>query len=335
MTDRLVTAPSPAPAKSPFQAAVPVALGIVGGAFAMTAAFAMSAVGREAPAPQNVGPAKPAIAAHAHLSPAKAETAALNLIAFNHPLPGYAVNSPFGLRKMPWEEGGRLHAGVDIAAPAGAPVRATLDGVVTKAGFSFSYGRFVEVAHANGLVSFYAHLGGTPKGVKAGLRVVSGQVIGYVGGSGRSTGSHLHFEIRLAGKPLNPTAFLGRSFASADQLPLSAAARYSGKVRIAQVARWPTSVQPKAQPAVLISGKPDPRVDGKPATITQVAAIDGRVRAVIQIKPTPVEPTKFRADDGSAPGDLPFARSAPKREAVDLDKVLREAAEKPKAETTQ
>ena len=81
--------------------------------------------------------------------------------AYIDPVAGYDVISPFGLRKLPWEEHGRLHAGVDVAAPAGYPVQATADGVVTRAGFDGGYGRFVEIRHAEGLTSLYAHLGKT------------------------------------------------------------------------------------------------------------------------------------------------------------------------------
>ena len=162
---------------------------------------------------------------------------------FDSPLPGYAVNSPFGLRQLPWEENGRLHEGVDMAAPAGSPIRAATDGVVVRAGASGSYGRFVEIAHKDGFRTLYAHLGATARGVKPGLYARRGQTIAYVGSSGRSTGAHLHFELRRQGKPLNPSFFLGQTFAEADDLPLRAAARVPRKVRIAQVSTWPESVK--------------------------------------------------------------------------------------------
>ena len=77
---------------------------------------------------------------------------------FDAPLPGRVINSPFGLRQLPWEENGRLHEGVDIAAPSGAAVKAAADGVVIRTGISSSYGRFVEIVHKGGLTSLYAHL---------------------------------------------------------------------------------------------------------------------------------------------------------------------------------
>lgn len=155
------------------------------------------------------------------------------------PVPGHSVNSPFGLRRMPWEKHGRLHEGVDIAAPVGMPVLAVADGVITRAGNSASYGRFVEVKHAEGLVSFYAHLGRIDPRARPGVAVQGGRMIGKIGSSGTSTGPHLHFEIRQDERPLNPVAFIGQEFATADDLPLRTAARYSRRVRVAQVSFVP------------------------------------------------------------------------------------------------
>lgn len=163
---------------------------------------------------------------------------------FDTPLPGRVVNSPFGLRQLPWEENGRLHEGVDIAAPTGSPIVAATDGMVVRTGASGSYGRFVEIAHKDGFRTMYAHLGATARGVKPGAYARRGQTIAYVGSSGRSTGAHLHFELRRKGKPLNPSFFLGQTFAEADDLPLRAAARVPRKVRMAQVSNWPDSVKP-------------------------------------------------------------------------------------------
>ena len=152
---------------------------------------------------------------------------------FGEPVAGHQVNSPFGLRRMPWERRGRLHRGVDIAAPSGTPVAAVEDGVIVRAGTSASYGRFVEVKHEGGLTSFYAHLGRIERGAKAGTQVSGGTIIGRIGSSGISTGPHLHFEIRRGETPLNPTAFIGREFATAEQLPMKTAAYYPKKVRVA------------------------------------------------------------------------------------------------------
>ena len=191
---------------------------------------------------------------------------------FDAPLPGHVVNSPFGLRQMPWEENGRLHEGVDIAAPAGAPVHVATDGIVMKSGVSGTYGRFVEVAHKDGFRTLYAHLG-RDAGLKRGTYVKRGTTVAYVGNSGRSTGSHLHFELRnKAGKPLNPALFMGKTFAEKDDLPLKAAAKVGRKVRLAQVSRWPEGV--KAQ----MAGKVAAEGDG---VVTRVKG--GRIRTRMNV----------------------------------------------------
>ncbi len=195
---------------------------------------------------------------------------------FDAPLPGRVINSPFGLRQMPWEENGRLHEGVDIAAPAGAPVHVATDGVVMRSGVSSTYGRFVEVAHKEGFHSFYAHLG-RDAGLKPGTFVKRGATVAYVGNSGRSTGSHLHFELRnKAGKPLNPALFMGKTFAEKDDLPLKAAAKVGRKVRLAQVSRWPDGV--KGQMAGEGTGKT--AADGE-GVVTRVKG--GRIRTRIMV----------------------------------------------------
>jgi hypothetical protein len=160
--------------------------------------------------------------------------------AFADPVAGYEIISPFGRRKLPWEEHGRLHAGVDVAAPWGHPIQATADGVVTRAGVGGGYGRFVEIRHAEGLTSLYAHMGAVEAHIRPGTPVRLGDEIGQVGNTGSSTGAHLHFEIHdRRGRPLNPAFFLGRQFATADDLPLKAAARVPRGMRVAYVSYIP------------------------------------------------------------------------------------------------
>lgn len=191
-----------------------------------------------------VRPAHAPAPAHAALAtaPTPAAPADETLIAFEEPVPGHAVVSPFGLRQLPWEGAGRLHEGVDISADAGVPVRVAADGVVVAAGEKGGYGRYVAVRHAEGLTTFYAHLGAIVAGVKPGLEVTAGEAVGRVGSTGTSTGPHLHFEIRDdKDRPLNPAMFLGKAFDTAGDLPLDKAQRYSGRVRIAQVSFIPES----------------------------------------------------------------------------------------------
>ena len=195
-----------------------------------------------APSPGATAPQTPAQAqAQAPSPPAAA-------IAFREPVPGYPVVSPFGLRQLPWEEAGRLHKGVDIAAPMGSPVLAAADGVVTRTGVDAGYGRFVEVAHAGRMSSLYGHL--SRFGARPGARVKAGQAIGLIGSTGSSTGAHLHFEVHdPAGRALNPEMFMGRSFARLADLPLKAAARLPRRrVRLAFV-----SYIPRAKAALMLA----------------------------------------------------------------------------------
>jgi hypothetical protein len=216
------------------------------------------------------------------------------LIAFTEPVPGQAIISPFGMRKLPWEEGGRLHEGVDIAAPSGAPVLAAADGVVVAAGVDGGYGRFVEVEHAEGLRSIYAHLGSIDPGVAPGAPVKIGVPIARIGSTGSSTGPHLHFEIRdPKGRPLNPSYFLDRAFAEADDLPLSSAARVPRGVRIAYVSRIPDSKKAlmEAREAEKKGGKAkgkggDESLDEVMAVLeARTDTITGRPRATVQTAP--------------------------------------------------
>lgn len=157
---------------------------------------------------------------------------------YAEPVDGYEVVSPFGVRKLPWELSGRLHEGVDIAAPSGYPVQAMADGVVTYAGYKGGYGQMVEVAHAEGLKTVYGHLGAVA--VKAGTVVRKGDRVGQVGSTGSSTGAHLHFEVRDKKKrPLNPAFFMGKEFETAGELPLKQAARVPRGMRIAYVSYIP------------------------------------------------------------------------------------------------
>ena len=212
----------------------------VGAAAALAAIAIAHAALPSPPAPSRAPP--PAPPHRVDFISAPAPAAPVALISFSDPVPGRPVVSPFGLRELPWEESGRLHEGVDIAADPGEPVLAAADGVVEDAGTSASYGRYVAVRHAAGLTSFYAHLGAIAARVRPGLAVKGGEPLGEIGSSGSSTGPHLHFEIRdKAERPLNPALFLGRAFAEADELPLRKAQRFGRTVRIAQVSFIPLS----------------------------------------------------------------------------------------------
>lgn len=130
------------------------------------------------------------------------------------------LSSSFGWRRNPVTGRHAMHEGLDFAAPKGAPIYAASGGVVTQAGVRRGYGKMVEVTHGNGLTTRYAHASAIK--VKEGDLVEKGQVIALVGSSGRSTGAHLHFEVRMAEHPLDPTLFLPPQ-QSAERLIVDAA----------------------------------------------------------------------------------------------------------------
>ncbi|SIO08097.1 Murein DD-endopeptidase MepM and murein hydrolase activator NlpD, contain LysM domain [Rhodovulum sp. ES.010] len=128
-------------------------------------------------------------------------------LPFAQPLrAAYRYTSPFGKRRHPITGAYSMHEGADFAAAYGTPIHATADGVVTRAGWVSGYGRFVEIRHEFGLVTRYGHMAKIR--VKKGQRVSRGDRIGDMGNSGRSTGTHLHYEVRVDGKPVNPMTYI-------------------------------------------------------------------------------------------------------------------------------
>ena len=119
------------------------------------------------------------------------------------------MTSRFGPRNHPILKQVRLHAGIDWAAPTGTPLYAVADGKVSVAGVGGGYGNVVYIDHAGGVQSRYAHLDRFSPLGRAGTQVKQGDVIGFVGTTGRSTGPHLHFEIRVNGTPVDPMTFVG------------------------------------------------------------------------------------------------------------------------------
>ncbi len=123
------------------------------------------------------------------------------------------ITSSFGQREDPVLHNGEgeFHAGLDISAPVGTPVRATADGTIKSAAVANGYGREVIIDHGHNLETCYAHLSGFT--VMAGQTVVRGQVIGYVGMTGRITGANLHYEVRIHNTPVNPHKYLRATMA--------------------------------------------------------------------------------------------------------------------------
>lgn len=127
------------------------------------------------------------------------------------------ITGSFGERVDPFNGEGAFHSGVDISSSYGQPVLAPADGVVTYADFYNGYGRMLQIDHGNGISTRYGHLSGFA--VTDGQMVHKGQVIAYVGLSGRSTGPHLHYEVRIHDTPVNPHKFLRTTFAQLGVAP--------------------------------------------------------------------------------------------------------------------
>jgi murein DD-endopeptidase MepM/ murein hydrolase activator NlpD len=126
------------------------------------------------------------------------------------------VASSFGEREDPFNGEGAFHSGIDIDAPYGTPVRAAGDGDVTGAQMGAGYGRQVVLSHGHDLLTVYGHLSAVA--VFPGQHVARGQIIGYVGQSGRATGPHLHYEVRVHNVPVNPHKYLRMTYEQASNL---------------------------------------------------------------------------------------------------------------------
>jgi murein DD-endopeptidase MepM/ murein hydrolase activator NlpD len=121
------------------------------------------------------------------------------------PVSGARLTSGFGMRRHPLLGYSKMHAGVDFGAPHGTPIRAAGSGVVQIAGRHGAYGITVEIKHNDKYETLYAHMSKLAAGIRRGARVNQGQIIGYVGSTGRSTGPHLHYEVHVNNRPVNPT----------------------------------------------------------------------------------------------------------------------------------
>ena len=146
------------------------------------------------------GTPSPLPAAFGSLSPARVS------IPSRMPVEGVQLTSDYGMRWHPVTGGRRAHKGVDLAGPVGTPIHATADGVISKAEWFSSYGLFVSIEHGGQIQTRYGHM--SRLNVAAGTRVRKGDVIGFVGSTGRSTGPHLHYEVRISGQAVNPVPYM-------------------------------------------------------------------------------------------------------------------------------
>jgi len=122
------------------------------------------------------------------------------------PISAFTFTSAFGVRADPFRGSAAMHAGVDLASPTGTPIYATADGLVDRAEWFGGYGNMVEIDHGKSIATRYGHMSKIV--AHPGQRIRRGDLIGYVGSTGRSTGPHLHYEVRIDGRAVNPIPFL-------------------------------------------------------------------------------------------------------------------------------
>jgi murein DD-endopeptidase MepM/ murein hydrolase activator NlpD len=127
-------------------------------------------------------------------------------IPSRRPVDQMSLTSRFGVRNDPFNGRRARHNGIDIPGPIGTPIFATADGTIGRAQWVNGYGKYVEIEHGHAMQTRYGHL--SQIAVEPGQRIRRGDIIGYMGSTGRSTGSHLHYEVRIAGAPVNPIPFI-------------------------------------------------------------------------------------------------------------------------------
>lgn len=157
------------------------------------------------------------------------------------PISGVRITSGFGMRRHPLLGYNKLHTGIDFGAPRGTPIKAAGDGVVQHAGWRGAYGRTVIIKHDGRYSTLYAHMSKTAN-LKAGQKVRQGQIIGYVGSTGRSTGPHLHYEVRKNDKPINPKRVQLATTTRLSGEELANFKRHQGRI-MAMMETAPASVQ--------------------------------------------------------------------------------------------
>lgn len=170
------------------------------------------------------------------------------------PINGARLSSSYGSRRHPVLGYTRKHNGVDFAAPSGTPIMAAGVGRVERANVYGSFGNYIRISHSDGYKTAYAHLKSFARGIKAGARVTQGQIIGYVGTTGRSTGPHLHYEVHKNSKAINPQSL---STLSGKPLP-------SGETALFQARRDTIDTERKTARSVVITPP-------KPETVQSVS----------------------------------------------------------------
>ncbi len=160
--------------------------------------------------------------------PAEQAAKSKSAIPSRQPVDNVSLTSSFGTRNDPFNGRHRMHQGIDIPGAIGTPIYATADGVVERAQWVNGYGNLVELNHGNGLQTRYGHM--SKLIAQPNQRVRRGQLIGLMGSTGRSTGSHLHYEVRIAGAAVNPMPYIeGTNYEIALADAREAAAKASGR----------------------------------------------------------------------------------------------------------
>ena len=160
------------------------------------------------------------------------------------PINGARLSSSYGRRRHPIKGYMKKHSGVDFAAPRGTPIFAAGTGTIARAGRYGGYGNYIQIRHSDGYATAYGHMSKFARGSKRGRRVVQGQVIGYVGTTGLSTGNHLHYEVHKNGKRINPM-----SLSTLSGKPLKKAELPAFKIRAAEIDVLRASAAPAIAPA--------------------------------------------------------------------------------------
>ncbi|MFK7842293.1 MAG: M23 family metallopeptidase [Sphingorhabdus sp.] len=127
-------------------------------------------------------------------------------IPSSKPVKNFTLTSSYGFRSDPFKGRRARHKGIDMAGPVGTPIYATADGIVGRAQWVRGYGKYIEINHGNSIQTRYGHM--SRLNVSANARVKNGDLIGFMGSTGRSTGSHLHYEVRISGEAVNPIPFM-------------------------------------------------------------------------------------------------------------------------------
>ena len=158
------------------------------------------------------------------------------------PVSGARLTSGFGMRKHPLLGYSKMHAGVDFGVPHGTPIKAAGSGVIETAGRGGAYGVMVKIQHDGGYRTLYAHMSRLAEGIRTGSKVNQGQIIGYVGSTGRSTGPHLHYEVRVKDRPVNPMKVRVAGGRQLDGAILAAFKQHQNKI-VAMMKEAPEATQ--------------------------------------------------------------------------------------------